>query len=122
MIIHVGSNNVPSDTPQVVAQKLMEMVQRVKTIMPTTKLYYSNILSKLNEQYTNGINYINAEIGKFCDQQKIKQIQRVQFCPDYINFRLLRRGVIHPSFKGASTPAKNMIASYRNYDLQPQSH
>ena len=79
-------------------------------------------MPKLNEQDTNGINFINAEVGKFCDQQKIKQIQHVQFCPDHINFRSLRRDVIHPSFKGTSTLAKNMIASYRNYDLQPQNH
>ena len=51
MIIHVESNNIPSDTPQTVAQKLTELFRYIKRIMPTTKIYFCYIWPKLNERY-----------------------------------------------------------------------
>ena len=49
-IIHVGSNNIPSGTPEVLIQKLSHMFQHINTIMPITKIYLSNILPKIKRQ------------------------------------------------------------------------
>ena len=75
--------------------------------MPETKLYYSLILPRISENYLNGINEINNAISTFCNKIKVDVIQRTAFCNNgEINYNLLRKDAIHPSYKGTSVFAK----------------
>ena len=87
--------------------------------MPETKLYYSLILPRISENYLNGINEINNAISTFGNKIKVDVIQHTAFCNNgEINYNLLRKDVIYPSYKGTSVLAKNIIFAYRNYRIK----
>ena len=113
MIIHVGSNEIPKVKPTILAGKIIDMYKRIKTLTPSTKLYHSHILPKIDESYLPGIRYVNNTVGNFCYGNDIKVINHQQFCED---FNLLSKyDFIHPTFKGTLTLAKKMIYVYRYY-------
>ena len=116
MIIHVGGNEIQQEDPETITQNLINMLTHVRSIMPLTKIYFSNILPRLDESYIDRINYINNKVSDFGKENNIRPINHIAFCPNGIDFSLLSRDlVIHPSFKGTSVFAKDLIAAYRNY-------
>ena len=85
--------------------------------MPNTKLYYSDILPKINDNYTEGIHFVNTSVASFCQQNRMKVINHPQFYRDYdINYKVLKHDLIHPTYSGTSTLAKNIIAYTENYN------
>ena len=65
MVIHVGGNHIPHGNPHAIITKLKDMIKEIISIIPETKLYYSLILSRISENYLNGINEINNAISTF---------------------------------------------------------
>ena len=116
MVIHVGGNHIPHENPKSIITKLKDMVTQIISIMPETKIYYSLILPRISENYVYGINEINNAITSFCNTIKVNVIQHTEFCNNgVLNYNLLRKDVVHPSYKGTSIFAKNIIFAYRNY-------
>ena len=116
LIIHVGGNNVPRDSPDNVTKMIKDMLIYTKEVMPQTKMYFSSILPRTNEAWISGIDYINTNIQDFCRNNNILFIQHPQFfIRNGIAYDLLKPDVIHPNYKGTAIFAKNIIAKYRNY-------
>ena len=55
------------------------MLKECKVIMPNTIIYYSTILPRINENYVWGINRINVEIIRFCEDIDIKIVHHDVF-------------------------------------------
>ena len=103
MIIHVGGNHIPHESPDSVMLKLQQMLTKIRTIMPNTKLYYSLVLPRINDNCIPGINKINRGITSFCDNG-ISVIHHSNFGNNgSINCHLFRKDIIHPNFKWTST-------------------
>ena len=115
MVIHVEGSQLPHEIPKSIITKLKDMITQITSIMPETKIYYSLILPRIRENYVYGINEINNAITSFCNTIKVNVIQHTEFCNNgVINYNLLRKDVVHPSYKGTSVFAKYIFA-YRNY-------
>ena len=92
------------------------MITQIISVMPETKIYYSLILPRISENYVYGINEKDNAMTSFCNTIKVNVIQHTEFCNNgVINYNLLRKDVVHPSYKGTSIFAKNIIFAYRNY-------
>ena len=123
MIIHVGGNHIPHESPDTVIANLQNMLTKIKTIMPNTKIYYSFVLPRINDNYIPGINEINLGIIRFCEENGISVIHHSDFGNNgSINCHLFRKDIIHPNSKGISTFARDLIYTYRNYNTQYSPH
>ena len=123
MIIHVGGNHIPHESPDTVIANLQNMLTKIKTIMPNTKIYYSLVLPRINDNYIPGINEINLGIIRFCEENGISVIHHSDFGNNgSINCHLFRKDIIHPNSKGISTFARDLIYTYRNYNTQYSPH
>ena len=119
MIIHVNANHITSDTMDQILQQLKNMYDEVKSLFPTTSIYHSEMLPRLNNSILSGINFINTEIAWHCKQLNIKTIEHPQFGYNEINMKMItQRDLVHPTFAGTIALARNMIAVYRNYHRQ----
>ena len=117
VVIHVGGNNIPMDNPENLNIKLVQLLNHTRRLMPHSKIYFSAIIPRLGNKYLPGINNINRNMRLFCAENGFQMIPHYQFYSDAnnINFNLLNKDAIHPTKKGSSTIAKNIIAIYRNY-------
>ena len=92
------------------------MMSEIKSLMPQTSLYYSLILPRINDSFIHGIDVINTAMVSFCHTINVKIITHNEFGRDgKINSALFRNDVIHPSYKGTSIFARDIIFTYRNY-------
>ena len=115
VIIHVGGNHLSSENPDEIINNLSTMYKTIKHTSPYTQIYHSNILPRLNQDFLSRSNYINYNIGLLCLNENIKIIKHPQYGNETINFDLLIHDHVHPTERGTSIIAKNMIAVYRNY-------
>ena len=117
MIIHVGANHIPHEPPNQVITKLKHMYEEVRSMFPSTYVYHSTMLPRLDNNILHYINLINKEIETYCKTLRMKTIFHPQFGINQINFNILNDDVIHPTFNGTSIMARNIIAVYRNYTI-----
>ena len=97
-------------------QKPLGSPHTIYEITPYSKIHHSHILPRLYDNYLPGINFINREMEKFCNEYNIKTIEHPQFhINEKINFKLLKNDYIHPTSRGTEIIAKNIISIYRNY-------
>ena len=123
LIIHVGGNNIPMDSPDILSEKIIDLLLYAKKVMHSTKVYFSAIIPRCEDNYLPGINYVNRKIRHFCDNNAIFFIPHYQFYSNNggINYDLLIKDKVHPTRRGSNTIAKNIIAVYRNYGNSPRS-
>ena len=49
MIIHIGGNEIPHVNAKTLTEKMIDMYKRIKTLTPSTKLFHSDILPKIDD-------------------------------------------------------------------------
>ena len=110
IVIHVGGNNILNDNPKTLTEKIVDMLKEVRKIMPTTKIFYSAIIPRWNNNYLPGINWINSNIRAFCAENRIRFVPHYQFHESKynINFKLLRKDGVHPSRHGRLPGVSNL--------------
>ena len=79
LAIHGGTNLIPDEAPIQVALQIIEFLGEVKSLMPTTELFFSAILPKINDSFSPGINEINYLVFNACKTLGIKFIQHSRF-------------------------------------------
>ena len=103
LIVHIGTNNVRSDTPKQVTEKLIQLHRHVKSIAPETKLVLSNIIRR-HDYHNLGkkIIEINSLLAIECKRNKIDLI-------DNINVTGIGRKGLHPNNLGKEQIAGNLL-------------
>ena len=66
IIIHVGTNHLPSDNYEDTAKKLRKLLVRIQCQFPNTVIFYSGILPKFGNKSFGDINYINESVFNLC--------------------------------------------------------
>ena len=103
LIVHIGTNNVCSDTPKQVTEKLIQLHRYVKSIAPQTKLVLSNIIRRHDFQNLGKkIIEINSLLAIECKRNKIDLI-------DNINVTSIGRKGLHPNNLGKEQIAGNLL-------------
>ena len=109
LVLHVGSNFIPADSPDLVAAQILDLVKEIQIQMPSTKIYISAILPKINADYNPGINFINSTLYNESLKKGFVFIQHNKFSRNgVIDFRLyVKREVeaerpIHLSYGGVA--------------------
>ena len=103
LIVHIGTNNVRSDTPKQVTEKLIQLHRHVKSIAPETKLVLSNIIRRHDYQNLGKkIIEINSLLAIECKRNKIDLI-------DNINVTGIGRKGLHPNNLGKEQIAGNLL-------------
>ena len=119
MILHVGGNNIPQEDPVTLTESICNLLQSTKSLMPSTELFYSAIIPRIGDNFLPGLNSVNRNIRSFCTENSVKFISHFQFYLDSerINFKFFINDKVHPTREGSTILAKNMIAAYRNYNM-----
>ena len=103
LVVHIGTNNVRSDTPKQVTEKLIQLHRYVKSIAPETKLVLSNIIRRHDYQNLGKkIIEINSLLAIECKCNKIDLI-------DNINVTSIGRKGLHPNNLGKEQIAGNLL-------------
>ena len=103
LIVHIGTNNVRSDTPKQVTEKLIQLHRHVKSIAPETKLVLSNIIRRHDYQNLGKkIIEINSLLAIECKRNKIDLI-------DKFNVTGIGRKGLHPNNLGKEQIAGNLL-------------
>ena len=79
VIMHVGTNNFPNQSPSQVLRKILALVKEVRDNMPDTKLLVSAILPKHADSLLYGINCINYNLRASSRALGFKFISNSQF-------------------------------------------
>ena len=78
LIVHIGTNNVRSDTPKKVTENLIQLHRYVKSIAPETKLVLSNIIRRHDYQNLGKkIIKINSLLAIECKRDKVDLINNI---------------------------------------------
>ena len=112
----LGANHIPKENPLQLTQNLKAMYNEIRKMFPSTLIYNSAMIPRLENGVLYALNRINDEVASHCHSLKIKTIRYPQFGTHEINFNYLKHDTIHPTFTGTSIMAKNIIAVYRNYN------
>ena len=63
IIVHVGTNLIPSYSPDAAADKIVQCMEAIRELAPKSKIAYSHILPKFSDAYLPGINIINRRVS-----------------------------------------------------------
>lgn len=108
-VIHVGSNHIPNDSPNELADKLESFLKAAKSAMPNTSLHFSAILPKLDNSFLPGINIVNEHIYSVCQALNIGFIQYPSFARyGFTNYYLFGRDKIHTNPRGQAIMCNNI--------------
>ena len=109
LVLHVGSNCIPSDLPLSVTAQILDLVDQITVQMPNTKLLVSAILPKINAGYNPGINQINTELCNASLTGNFAVVQHKHFSRDglinfgyYVNREVENEKPIHLNYGGVA--------------------
>ena len=118
IVVHSGSNSIPSKKPKIVADELIKLAREVKLNMPNSKLYISAIIPKIDEKFLPGIDEINHRLYAASSKLNFDFIQHPQFVfnseIDHTMFSFREqqpdwtKGMVHLSRKGVAQLATNI--------------
>ena len=107
IIIHVGTNNIQSDRPNQIRQKITNLVDTIKQDHPSAEVAISSIVHRKDESGLNTkIDQVNQQLETHCRGNNWGFIRH-----DNITEGCLNRGGLHLNRKGVFTLATNL----RNY-------
>ena len=99
--LHVGSNEIPAKSPYEVTEELASFLAEIGISMPSTKVYLSAVLPKIDENYLSGINQINYVLCSICNTIGMIFVQHPFFCWDgQIDWALYAHDGIHLNRRG----------------------
>ena len=105
LIIHAGTNNVRTDKPSIIADKLVNLQEHIIKIAPSTKVVLSNIVRRHDyeqEQLDKKIIETNSLLAVACKQRKMDLI-------DNISVTGIGKKGLHPNNLGKEQIAGNLL-------------
>ena len=103
LVLHVATNNTPSESPKEVIEKMHRLIKEIKTNMPSTSLYISAVLPKTCSNWLPGINQINLGLCRSQIAMNYVFIQHPRFASQgRINENLFSGDAIHLNRRGVA--------------------
>ena len=105
LIIHVGTNNIHTERPTELVDKLMKLHKFVLSISPSAKVVLSNIISRHDfkkEQLSKKISEVNTMLSIECKKKNI-------YLLDNINVTGIGKKGIHLNNKSKEQIAGNLL-------------
>ena len=62
IVVHVGTNLIPKFSPAYTADKIVQCMETIRELAPTSKIAFSHILPKESNRLLTGINFINYRV------------------------------------------------------------
>ena len=114
--LHVGSDEIPEKTPFCVAQELSMFMAEIRVYLPTTKVYLSAILPKLDDNFLPGINELNHLLCNSCNAFGYVFVQHPSFAKQgHINWSFFAWDSVHLNRRviyQLTTDIKRLAASF----------
>ena len=137
LLIHLGCNNVGTDSPQYIVHQLLALVREIKRISPTTKVFISSIIPRrvgenVNTDYSV-FRQIFRKLQGASKSEPFTLVNNYQFWrkadnnPNErtLNYKLYsKRDYVHPNFKGVELLSENFTFRHtfsRDYDASSDS-
>ena len=105
IIIHAGMNNVRTDKPRIIVDKLVKLEEHIIKIAPSTRVVLSNIIRRHDykqEQLDKKIVETNSLLAVACKQRQIDLI-------DNISVTGIGKKGLHPNNLGKEQIAGNLL-------------
>ena len=105
IIIHAGTNNVRTDRPSIIVDKLVKLQEHIIIIAPSTRVVLSNIIKRHDykqEQLDKKIIETNRLLAVVCKQRQIDLI-------DNISVTGIGKKGLHPNNLGKEQIAGNLL-------------
>ena len=105
IIIHAGMNNVRTDKPSIIVDKLVKLEEHIIKIAPSTRVVLSNIIRRHDykqEQLDKKIIETNSLLAVACKQRQIDLI-------DNISVTGIGKKGLHPNNLGKEQIAGNLL-------------
>lgn len=110
VIIHAGTNNLKSESPKAIQQKIKQLANNIKKDNPEIKVALSTIIKRKDDHSLNGkITKVNSSLRNFCQSNDIDFI-----CNDNLDEDCLNRGGLHLNKKGILDLANNFRTYINN--------
>lgn len=107
IIVHVGSNMIPTYSREYVADRIVECMESIRELAPDSKIAFSAILPKVGDYLLAGIDAVNSRVmlsGQTGPPRKrYGHIDHSRYMTDFrglVNPRLFKNDAIHPSEAG----------------------
>ena len=115
VIIHVGTNHLPSYHPSLITTKISKLLLQVTKEFPNASIYFSAILPKFNNLFFEMINHVNSEIFELCSYyHQLRFIQHQDLGANHeMNNKLFWKDMIHTSNNGLRQLARDFIKHVR---------
>ncbi len=115
VIIHVGTNNLPTDSAEVTARKVEQLAEKVKNKFPLAKVAISSIIVRDNKDVKEKLKTTNEYLGQVCSKQNFSFINNSN-----IDYTALNNSNLHLNSKGTAYLAVNFIKFIRNDTVRKQ--
>ena len=117
IILHAGTNLVPKFSPVTVADKIVDALEKIRTLSPQSKVTFSALLPKEGDHLTAGINEVNYRVEQagLCGHFRTRYgfIRHSKFFANrlgQVNHRLFQRDRIHLTDLGSRALEKSLTA------------
>ena len=107
VIIHAGTNNATTDTPQMVADKLITLKQNIEGSLPKNRVIISNLIARTDNTKAN------STIRK--TNRLIKELQIQTVDNSNISEKHLGKRGLHLNQEGNTVFAINLLHAIRNF-------
>ena len=99
IILHVGTNNLKADRPKQIKQKIVNLVDNIKSEHTSVQIAVSSVVHRKDQQSLNDkIDQVNSLLASCCQQKNWDFISNNNIGEDCLNrsgLHLNRRGVYH---------------------------
>ncbi len=115
VIIHVGTNNLPTDSGEDTARKVEQLAEKVKNKFPLAKVAISSIIVREDKDVKEKLKTTNEYLGQVCSKQNFSFINNSN-----IDYTALNNSNLHLNSKGTAYLAVNFIKFIRNDTVRKQ--
>ena len=108
VLLHVGTNNAVSDSPEDIFSKLIPLVDSISRSLPKCNVFISNLIKRIDNRKTNGVcekvnTMLKGSNYLILDNSNIKE-------------KHLRKRGLHLNAQGDAILASNFLNAIRNQD------
>ena len=107
VIIHAGTNNATTDTPQMIVDKLITLKQNIEGSLPKNRVIISNLIARTDNTKAN------STIRK--TNRLIKELQIQTVDNSNISGKHLGKRGLHLNQEGNTVFASNLLHAIRNF-------
>ena len=117
IVVHVGTNLIPKYTPAYTADKIVQCMETIRKLAPTSKIAFSHLLPKESDRLLPAINFINHRVTTSGSNGPPRSrfghaAHSMNFCNPFgqVDARLFKKDGIHLSDLGANRFNKSLIS------------